>query len=44
MSVQEIVDEFINLKKQKFYLISPVVNNRRVSLKKRLLILLKKDL
>ena len=43
MSVQEIVDEFYKFKKkQKFYLISPVVNNRKGEFKKEINDLIKK--
>ena len=43
MSVQEIVDEFYKFKKkQKFYLISPVVNNRKGEFKKEITDLIKK--
>ena len=43
MSVQEIVDEFYKFKKkQKFYLISPVVNNRKGEFKKEISDFIKK--
>ena len=43
MSVQEIVDEFYKFKKkQKFYLISPVVNNRKGEFKKEIADFIKK--
>ncbi|GIR26588.1 MAG: hypothetical protein CM15mP40_11960 [Alphaproteobacteria bacterium] len=43
MSVQEIVDEFYKFeKKKKFYLISPVVNNRKGEFKKEINDLIKK--
>ncbi len=43
MSVQEIVDEFYKFKKkQKFYLISPVVNNRKGEFKKEITDFIKK--
>ena len=43
MSVQEIVDEFYKFKaKQKFYLISPVVNNRKGEFKKEISEFIKK--